>query len=56
MPIAWHPKRWWNGCMSEDEKRNITNFYRVILLIRINGIEVFKYFVTENYTQRLDKV
>ena len=20
MPIAWHPKRWWNFCMSEDEK------------------------------------
>ena len=21
MPIAWHPKRWWNFCMSEDEKK-----------------------------------
>ena len=20
MPIAWHPSRWWNWCMSEDEK------------------------------------
>ena len=21
MSIAWHPLRWWDGCMSEDEKR-----------------------------------
>ena len=21
MPIAWHPKRFWNFCMSEDEKK-----------------------------------
>ena len=23
MPIVWHPKRWWNFCMSEDEKKEI---------------------------------
>ena len=23
MPIAWHPKRWWNFYMSEDEKKEI---------------------------------
>ena len=23
MPIEWHPKRWWNFCMSEDEKKEI---------------------------------
>ena len=23
IPIAWHPKRWWNFCMSEDEKKVI---------------------------------
>ena len=23
MPIAWHPKRWWNFCMSEDEKKEM---------------------------------
>ena len=22
MPIAWHPSRWWNWCMSEDGKRD----------------------------------
>ena len=21
MPIAWHPKRWWNFSISEDEKK-----------------------------------
>ena len=23
MPIAWHPRRWWNVYMSEDEKKEI---------------------------------
>ena len=23
MPIAWHPKRQWNFCMSEYEKKEI---------------------------------
>ena len=23
MSIAWHPKRWWDFCMSEDEKKEI---------------------------------
>ena len=23
MPIAWHPKRRWNFCMSEDEKKEV---------------------------------
>ena len=23
MPIAWHPRRWWNVCNSEDEKKEI---------------------------------
>ena len=23
MPIAWHPKRWWNFCVPEDEKKEI---------------------------------
>ena len=28
MPIAWHLKRWWNFCMSEDQKKkNRTDFY-----------------------------
>ena len=23
IPIVWHPKRWWNFFMSEDEKKKI---------------------------------
>ena len=23
MPVAWHPKRWWDRCVSEDEKKEI---------------------------------
>ena len=23
MPVAWYPDRWWNWCMSEDEKKEI---------------------------------
>ena len=23
MPVAWHPNRWWNCCVSEDEKKEI---------------------------------
>ena len=23
MPIAWHPNRSWNWCVSEDEKKEI---------------------------------
>ena len=21
MPVAWHPTRWWNRCMSEDDNK-----------------------------------
>ena len=23
MPAVWHPSRWWNWCMSEDEKKEV---------------------------------
>ena len=23
MPVAWHPDRWWNWRVSEDEKKEI---------------------------------
>ena len=23
MSMAWHPKRWWNFCIPEDEKKVI---------------------------------
>ena len=27
MPIAWHPSRWWNWCVPEDEKKKIENLW-----------------------------
>ena len=47
MHIAWHPKRWWNFCMSEDEKkRKRTNFYwgvvkACVSIIRHWGIKTY---------------
>ena len=23
MPVVWHPKRWWDCCVSEDQKKEI---------------------------------
>ena len=23
MPVAWYSKRWWNSCISEDDKKEI---------------------------------
>ena len=40
MPIAWHPERWWNFCMSEDEKkRNRTEFYWVVEQVCVGSIQ-----------------
>ena len=27
MPVACHRKRWWNFCVSEDEKKEIELFF-----------------------------
>ena len=27
MPVAWHPNRWWDWCMSEDEKKEIDSMF-----------------------------
>ena len=27
MPVAWHPKRWWDWCVSEDEKKEIDRMF-----------------------------
>ena len=26
MSVAWHPTRWWDWCISEDEKKDIQPF------------------------------
>ena len=43
MPIAWHPKRWWNFCMSEDEKEEIDTIFieKSVGSIQNGGIETF---------------
>ena len=27
IPTAWHPKRWWNFCMSRDQKKEIESIF-----------------------------
>ena len=43
MPIAWHPSRWWNWCMSEDEKKRIR---------KIVGINI-GLFVSDDWIQKI---
>ena len=31
MPATWHPTRWWDWCLSKDEKKGIEN----MLLIKL---------------------
>ena len=57
MPIAWHPKRWWNFCMSEDEKKEIKQIFTnkcFQCTSAVYNMEVSVNFTTENFTQRLD--
>ena len=23
MPVAWHPNKWWDWCLSEDDRKEI---------------------------------
>ena len=47
MPIAWHPKRWWNFCKSEDEKKKKNCNWRVvkecIVSIQYGGVGVLEF-------------
>ena len=43
MPIAWHPNRWWDWCMSEEkrwEKRNRSNIYWRVVKVCAGSIEI----------------
>ena len=38
MPIAWHPSRWWDCCVSEDEKKEtdpmfIKELWKCVLVV-----------------------
>ena len=28
MPIAWHPSRWWDWCVSNDEKQDTEKLWK----------------------------
>ena len=28
IPIAWHPSRWWNWCVPEDEKKETEKMWK----------------------------
>ena len=48
MPIAWNPKRWWNFCISEDEKKEIEPIFIEGSLNRTSvlyNMEVLKHFL-----------
>ena len=27
MPVAWHPDRWWDWCVPEDEKKELEKYF-----------------------------
>ena len=27
MPVTWHPTRWWDSCLSEDEKKEMVAIF-----------------------------
>ena len=31
MPIAWHPRKWWHFCMTEDEKKKLEKIGPIFL-------------------------
>ena len=42
MSVAWHPKRWWGLCMSEDKKKEIDPIFT-------DKVRVLTYFGTKSY-------
>ena len=47
MPIVWHPSRWWDFCVSEDEKKEIDPMFIEELFVVVYNMEVLKHFVEE---------
>ena len=56
MLVVWHPKRWWNFCMSEDEKKETEIIFTEKCASVVYNLEVLKHFATENYAWKLDIV
>ena len=47
IPIVWHPKRWWNFCLSEDEKKEVEPIF-IVRLQKCASVVILKDFRTEN--------
>ena len=30
MPTAWHPSKWWDWCVTEDEKKETEKIFSII--------------------------
>ena len=35
MPIVWHPSRWWDWCVAENEKKRERNCFRLSDILRL---------------------
>ena len=46
MPIACHPKRWWNFGMTEDQKKEIEPIFIEKFASVVYNLEVLKHYVT----------
>ena len=50
MPVAWHPNRWWDWCMSEDGMKKIDPMFIEELkkcVSVVYNMRVLKHFVEE---------
>ena len=39
MPSAWHPSRWWDWCVPEDEKKETENFFLTTSFAEIKNVQ-----------------
>ena len=56
MPIAWHPSRWWDWCVPEDEKKEAEKFFLTIWYAEIKNVLIkkdVKIWWKKGYNQKL---
>ena len=46
MPIAWHPSRWWDWCVPNDEKNN-RKIVGISMGFFVSGERIQKFFLTQ---------
>ena len=49
MPIVWHPKRWWDFCTSEDQKKQIEPPFT----FSVYSMEVLVHFHTKDLQENI---